>query len=342
MIQYHKPNLDITQDDLGKIADILNSGWVSIGKYVNEVEEYFRSQYSVKHAIACSCATQGLIIAIKSAGWKNKRIAVPSFTWPSTIYAIEANIDNKPIFCDIKRDTLNMDLQTINKDSYDAVISVDIFGSASKVETDKPVIYDAAHGFGLKNLGHRGLAEVVSFSFTKTVTATEGGIILTQDDTIAEIAYELRRLSARMEEVNALILLKSIKDFDKNTQRKKEIYGQYKRLLKFDYCEQKLSEDSNFSVFPIILKENAIRNAIVQEFNKKGIEYKIYYQPLVEGLPVTDWIYNHILCLPIYPKLTDNEVHEICETANHASKNIHVGHNYLRNSQYIKSYFGKE
>jgi dTDP-4-amino-4,6-dideoxygalactose transaminase len=269
-------------------------------------------------------------------------VAVQSFTWPSTIYAIEANIGNKPVFCDIHRDTLNLDLETISKDSYDNVIAVDVFGNEANIETDKPIIYDAAHGFGLKNLGHRGLAEVVSFSFTKVATAMEGGIILTQNEELSEIAYELRRLSARMLEINAYILLKAIKEYQANYDSKKRIANMYSKLLKLDYIGQKTSSSSNYSVFPIILRESAVRNAIIKEFDSKKIEYKIYYQPMVEGLPVTDWVFEHILCLPIYTNLTESDIIEICSVANSASKHIHVGHNYLRNSKYIDSYLRSE
>jgi dTDP-4-amino-4,6-dideoxygalactose transaminase len=267
---------------------------------------------------------------------------VQSFTWPSTIYAIESNIGNTPVFCDINRDTLNMDLNSICSDEYDVVMAVDVFGNEAKVETDKPIIYDAAHGYGLKNLGHRGLAEVVSFSFTKVATAMEGGIILTQDDSLAEVAYELRRLSSRMSEINAYVLLKNIRNYDSNYARKQEISKTYKKLLKFDYMEQLNDTMSNLSVFPIILYESSVRDAIKKAFDEKSIEYKVYYQPLVEGLPITDWVFDHILCLPIYPKLSESEIIEICDVANAASKRIHVGHNYLRNSHYIKSYFRLE
>jgi len=342
MIQYHKPNINIGCEDLQKIKEILCSGWVSIGKYVGEVEDYFRKTYSVKHAIACSSATQGLIIAIKSAGWRNKNIAVQSFTWPSTIYAIEANIGNKPIFCDIDRNTFNIDLHTIDSDAYDTVIAVDVFGNEANVETNKPIIYDAAHGFGNKNLGHRGLAEIVSFSFTKVATAMEGGIILTQSDEIAEISYELRRLSARMLEINAYILLKSISRYKENYEKKVNIASLYKEMLTIDYFSQKCFVEPNLSVFPIVFRESSVRNAVVKSLEENKIEYKIYYQPLVEGLPVTDWLFDHILCLPIYPDLKEEDVKDICCIINSSSKHIHVGHNYLRGSKYIESFLRVE
>ena len=340
MIQYCKPNISFNDDDIEKIQSILKSGWVSIGENVKNIEDYFCQTYNVKHAIACSNATQGLTIALKSAGWREKRIAVPSFTWPSTVYAIESNLGNSAVFCDINRETFNIDLSTISPDSYDAVVGVDIFGNECNVQkyTDKPVMYDAAHGFKLTNLGHRGIAEVVSFSFTKVVTAMEGGIILTNDSNLAEIAYELRRLSSRMLEINAVILKRSISNYEDNYNKKIDCINLYRKNLTLRYTEQRIDSNSNYSVFPIILEENAVRDSIIKAFEKEGIEYKAYYQPLVEGLPNTDWLFSHILCLPAYPLLKKDDVEKICEVANKASTHIHVGHNYLRNSKYLNRY----
>lgn len=338
MIQYNKPNISLEESDIESIKSVLQSGWISIGKNVELVESYFRKTYGVKHAIGCSNATQGLTIAFKSAGWRGKRVAVPSFTWPSTVYAIESNIGNSAVFCDINRETFNINLDSIPKDSYDVVVGVDVFGNECNVSTDKPIIYDAAHGFKLDNLGHRGLAEVVSFSFTKVVTAMEGGMILTNDDALAEIAYELRRLSSRMLEINAIVLTRSIANYEENQRKKMKCIDTYVQHLKMDYTRQLIPSCSNYSVFPIILKETAVRDSIIKAFEKEEIGYKEYYQPLVEGLFNTDWVFSHILCLPAYPSLMTEEILRICDVANKASTHIHVGHNYLRNSKYLDQY----
>ena len=338
MTQYNKPNISLNEDDLKLVKEVLDSGWVSIGKYVEAVETFFKRAYKVKYAIGCSNATQGLMIAIKSAGWRNKRIAVPSFTWPSTIYAIESTVGNSAVFCDINRKTFNIDISRLPPDSYDAVVGVDVFGNECHVPEGKPIIYDAAHGFGLKNLGHRGLAEVVSFSFTKVVTAMEGGMILTNDDNLANIAWELRRLSSRMLEVNAIVLSRSILNHEENQKKKLACIETYIKYLDVEYTRQEIPVCSNHSVFPIILSETAVRDAIIKAFNREGIEYKVYYQPLVEGLINTDWVFSHILCLPAYPLLEEEEIKKICEIANKASRDIHVGHNYLRNSSYLNRY----
>lgn len=352
-IQFSKPMISLDGEDYEKIKAVINSGWVSIGRYVEELENEFKKRFKVKHAIACSSCTQGLIIALKAAGWRNKRIAVPAFTWPSTVYAIESNIGNTPVFCDIDPKTWLIDLESRDDESYDVVLAVDTFGNQANVKTTKPVIYDAAHGFNLKQLGHRGIAEVVSFSFTKVVSTSEGGVILTNDDEIAKTAYELRRLSARMEEINAIIGLRSIKNYEKNQQQKLNIIQKY--IDSFNFTLQQIPECTNYSVFSILLDSAQSRDAIAKAFKENNIEVKIYYEPLVEGLPNTDWIYSHIISLPTYPdiaskqeylcKLIDESVRKsyAIRESDILTTNVPIpGKTYLKETGYLKTYLRRE
>lgn len=355
LIQFSKPSIELMWKDYHKVKGIINSGWVCIGKYVEELENKFKKRFKVKHAIACSNCTQGLIIALKSAGWRNKRIAVPPFTWPSTIFALESNIGNTPVFCDIDPSTWIINLKNINSDSYDAVLAVDTFGNQARIATNKPVIYDAAHGFDLQDLGHRGLAEVVSFSFTKVVSASEGGMILTNDSDLANTAYELRRLASRMEEINAVIALRSLSNYARNQKAKLDIMKKYLKSFKFKYAVQKIPINTNHSVFSILLPNMEQRNAIANALKKNGIEFKIYYEPLVEGLPNVDMIYSRIISLPTYPAIGKYQPH-ICKIINESiektsfdykddilqHKTVTPGKRYLRESGYLNTYLRKE
>jgi len=314
-INYYQPSLRLTKDDMNEINNIFTSGWVSISNNVEKLEEVCRKKFNVKYAIACSCCTQGLIISIKASGWKNKRIAVPAFTWPSTVYAIECTTGNKAVFCDIDISTWQMDLDSIDYDSYDVVLGVDLFGNQLKLNTDKPVIYDAAHGFGLEGLGSRGDAEVVSFSFTKVVSATEGGMILTNNKKIYETAYELRRLSARMEEVNAVVALRSIADYKKSHSKRIDIIQLYNNNLKISYQSQVIPIDTNYSVFAIMLDSKEIRDLVVDVLEENNIEVKVYYEPIIEGLNSTDLLYARIIALPVYSQMKDS-IKFICDIIN--------------------------
>jgi dTDP-4-amino-4,6-dideoxygalactose transaminase len=330
--------MNLNGSDYTKIRKIIESGWVSIGKNVEALEGMARDLFSVKHVVGCSCATQGLIIALKASGWKDMRIAVPAFTWPSTVYAIESCTGNTPVFCDIDRETWLIDLKGISLDDYDAIMPVDVFGNRCPIYCyDKPVIYDAAHGFGLEFVGNRGIAEVISLSFTKIATAGEGGLILTNDQNVYETAVELRRLSARMGEVNALIGLNSIKNYSKNKEKRSAIVEFYEKNLQFDYKKQKIPDETNNSVFSILVEPNQ-REHIVSAFRLNDIEVKTYYEPLVRNLKNTEWVYSRIISLPIYPSLKKEEQARIINVMNFAVENCkhNPGINYLKKSGYIE------
>ena len=353
-LRFSTPTITLERKDYADIRRVIDSGWVCIGKHVDRLESSFRQRFGVKYAIACSNCTQGLIIALKSAGWRNKRIAVPAFTWPSTIFAIESNIGNTPIFCDIDPETWLIDLGSISPDSYDAVIAVDTFGNEARLKTRKPVIYDAAHGFDLKNLGHRGLAEVISFSFTKVVSASEGGMILTNSAAIAATAYELRRLASRMEEINAIIALRSLRNYEKNQKVKVDTIDYYVEHLKFAYKRQRIPRCTNHSVFAILLNTPQERDAIADVLKRSQVEFKIYYDPLVSGLPNIDDVFSRIIALPTHPGVRPF-LGKICQLINDRMKNFPhgpacgrheaaptPGKRYLKESGYLNSYLRRE
>ena len=337
-IPFSKPTIELNKEDYVAIGEVIESGWVSIGKHVEALEQYFVKRFKVKYAIACSCATQGLTIAMKAAGWRKKRIAVPSFTWPSTVYAIESSGGNIPVFCDINHKTWLMDISYLSPEEYDVIVAVDVFGNQARINTDREIIYDAAHGFGMEMLGSRGIAEVVSFSFTKVVSSMEGGMILTNNDNVADVAKELRRLSGRMEEINAIVCLRSLKNYKRNQDAKLDIIEEYRKRLNFDYTIQEIPNATNHSVFSIMLPNQQMRDAIAEAFKKNGIEVKIYYEPLVGGLPNTNSVFTRIISLPTYPAIK-NYVKEICYIANNAvvdSVDKYVqGKRYLFKSGYL-------
>lgn len=318
-IRYANPHFDITEEDLRVIKGILCSGWVSISKHVLELEENFKKMCGVKYAIATTSASQALLLTVKALGWKKMKVALPSFTWPSTYYAIEKFADIEPVFTDIDPQTWLIDLNYLKKcrKKFDAVIAVDLFGNQCSVDTDRPVLYDAAHAFGLPRLGKRGLVEVVSLSFSKIITACEGGIILTDDEGFSEEVRYLRRVVSRMSEINAYLCNQAIKNKEKYFTRRKEIVNLYHKHLKIPYRNQKIPEATNYSVFSILLPSNKDREKIVNCFNRNSIEVKIYHDPLVNGFPVTDDIFSRIIALPVNYDFKDH-VPMLCDLINKA------------------------
>jgi len=118
-----------------------------------------------------------------------------------------------------------------------------------------------------------------------------------------------------MTEVNAFIGLKSIKDYDKNKEIKKNIIQLYRDNIKIPYKEQVTNSNSVYSVYSIIFNTIKKRNAVAEKFIKNNIEVKSYYKPLVFGLKNTDYIYNRILSLPVYQGI-EKEIEKICKLIN--------------------------
>jgi dTDP-4-amino-4,6-dideoxygalactose transaminase len=204
----------------------------------------------------------------------------------------------------------------------DAFLPVDVFGNKSFIETNLPVIYDAAHGYGLSDLGQRGNAEVISFSYTKIVQGMQGGAILTNDDALAEKCRIMVHRYGKITELNAYIVLKSIGDYCDNRSAREEIIIEYHTLIKVPRKEQVIQTETNYSVYAILLETTETRDKIYDALVKNDVETKIYYQPVVEdteyfrrAYPNTFDIYSRILALPVYPDL---EVEPICKIINEA------------------------
>ena len=321
-VPFHKPKFDYFGLDKQFFERDLKAGRAVNGMHTDKLQRYFRATYNVKHAIACASCTAGLTIAIKAAGIRHQFVALPAFTWPSTRYAVDCNW-NQTLFHDIDEETwlLKDSFPLIAAERYnrstpiDAVVSVDTFGNQSDIHTTLPVIYDAAHGFGLPKLGNRGLAEVVSFSFTKAVTAMQGGMILTNDDNLAMHANEMVQLTAKMCEINAMICINSINDYPRQQKIRHAIMDEYRHNIKIPFWEQAVNGATNYSVFAILTNHTKERDRIVRGFKKYGIEVKVYYEPLVSYHKNTDSVYSRIIALPVYEEMR-SEIPLICDLIN--------------------------
>lgn len=302
-LRFSSPHIFWTEQTRQAFEKAISTGWISISENMNQLEKVCQELFGVAHVIACSSATQGLAIALRAAGWTGIKVGLPSFTWPSTLYALQVN-NCRPVFADIDPETWLMEVDSL-PETVDACLPVDTFGNqwSPPGDLDVPLIIDAAHGFGLPRLGKRGVFEVVSMSHTKIPTAGEGGLILTADRKLAEEATELRRLAARMSEFSAIIGLESIRQYPQLAAARKRIIDQYDRELKIDKIRQRVPEATSRSVYALRIRDLELKKCICAKLAEHQIEFKTYYDPLHAGLPETDLLYREILCLPVYPKI---------------------------------------
>ncbi len=200
--------ISLEKDINRAVLEVLSSSDYIMGKAVKQFEKEFASYLKVKNAISVANGTDALIIAMKALGIKEgDEVITTTFTFFSTAESISA-IGAKPVFVDIDTATFNIDCsKLINKitDKTKAILPVHLFGLPANMkdilviakEQGLYVIEDACQAIGAEYHGKKvgTLGDVACFSFfpTKNLScAGDGGMIVTNNDDIADIARAIR------------------------------------------------------------------------------------------------------------------------------------------------------
>ena len=252
-----KPALSDTADTGRRIERILESGLLTNGATVRLLEEAAAEYLSVRHVVALSNCTAGLMLVLQACGAGMGDVVLPSFTFAATAHA--ARWAGGGIrFADVDSKSLTVDPNEVAErlEGAVAVMGTHLYGTPCAVErlqevADKaelPLVYDAAHAFGSRHngkpIGGFGVAEVFSLSPTKVVVAGEGGLVATNDDDIAQHCRIGRDygnpgdynclfpgLNARMSELHAAVALSSLKGLDERVTRRNELVAAFKETV---------------------------------------------------------------------------------------------------------------
>lgn len=340
-----------------RYEDVLNSGMITNSKYVQEFESKVAKYLGVKFAIAVSSCTSGLMLLIRALELKGE-IIVPSFTFHATAHAVVWN-GLKPVFVDCDPETYNIDPEKVEKaitTKTSAIIAVHIFGNPPDIDALEKIakkhkirlFFDAAHGFGSryngKNVGGFGDAESFSLSPTKLLTAGEGGMVTTNDDTIAarvkmgrnygdpgSYDCDFSGLSARMSEFNALLGIESLKMLKNNVKRRNTMVRLYKELLSkipgIKFQKINARNQSSFKDFSIMIDQNEYgmdRDELCEALLAENIVVKKYFYPPVHkqkaflaygtedgDLQCSNQISLNSLSLPLYSHIDEAVIKKI-------------------------------
>lgn len=191
----------------GKIAEVLDSGALTMGRFTREFEARFAELTGAAYAVATSNGTTALEIIIRALGVQGKSIVVPTNTFLATAFAV-MHSGNRVIFADSEPETLCLDPRDVARritDDTAAVILVHIGGIVSPAsdairslcEAKKIyLIEDCAHSHGStlrgRQSGTLGIAGAFSFFPTKVLVTGEGGMITTNDEGLYKEALMLR------------------------------------------------------------------------------------------------------------------------------------------------------
>ena len=311
-IAFAKPVLPTAAELAGELAQILESGIVTNGPFTKAFERDVAEHLNVRHAVAVSSATSGLMIAYRCLGLSGK-VVVPSFTFMATVSALVwAGIT--PVFADIDRQTGNLDASAAEAaitSETSAIVAVHNSGNPADIAELEaiaarhriPLIFDAAHGFGSlwkrEPVGAQGDVHVFSLTPTKLVVAGEGGIVTTNDDGLAarlRIAREYGNpgnydcefagINARMPEISALLGQHSLRHLESAVMRRNEIAAYYRqRLGQLPGISFQLVRSGNrcsFKDFSITIDAAAFgltRNELQKVLDAENIDTRTYFDP---------------------------------------------------------------
>ena len=189
-----KPYITLYMKDF--VMQILESGFLTEGKFNKKFEQSISAYCKVKDAISVPNATIGLELALNCLGKKGSEVIIPSFTHPATALAI-AHAEMIPVIIDINPSTMLIDYNRINdaiSDKTSIIMPVSIFGNPIdyselfQFNKTKYIVEDAACSIGssYNEIMTGSLADVSVFSFhpRKTLTTGEGGMIVTNNTTV--------------------------------------------------------------------------------------------------------------------------------------------------------------
>lgn len=212
------------------------------------------------------------------------------------------------------------------------------------------IIYDAAHAFGVKDqsgsiLNHGDLA-AVSFHATKVFNTFEGGAIVCADKETKQRINNLKNfgivnevsvvdpgINGKMSEINAALGLLQLKYADQIFEQRQSVDQRYRQgfsdLASIVLPPQLDGVTSNYSYFPILVTDAypLKRDELYEHLKQHGVYSRRYFYPLITtfpmyhslpsahpvNLPVAHHVADRILCLPIYPSMTDADITRVIE-----------------------------
>ncbi|XAH22658.1 UDP-4-amino-4-deoxy-L-arabinose aminotransferase [Xylophilus sp. GW821-FHT01B05] len=203
-LPFSKPS--IGDAEVAAVTEVLRSGWITTGPKHHALEKRFAEHLGARHAVALCSATAAMHLTLLALGiGPGDEVITPSMTWVSTANMV-CLLGATPIFVDVDRDTLMVSPEAVAAaitPRTRAIIPVHYAGAACDLAPLRaiaerhgiPLIEDAAHAVGTRYqgepIGRQGTA-IFSFHAIKNLTCAEGGMLVTDDDALAERVRRLK------------------------------------------------------------------------------------------------------------------------------------------------------
>ena len=352
------------EEYVAEIAPLWETHWLTnMGAKHHELEARLEELLGVDcvalftnghNAIECALETLGI-----GADGRDQVITTP-FTFASTTHAITRK-DLMPVMADIKEDDCTIDpaaVEALIGERTAAIMPVHVYGNLCDVDAladiaerhGLPLIYDAAHAFGVKRDGVSAAAfgDVSCFSFhaTKVFNTVEGGAVCSKDAGLKERLNQWKNFgitgqesveyaggNAKMNEFCAAMGLCNLRHLDDELEQRRKVVERYRERLSGVAGLRLLTGpragvQENYAYLPVEFDpaQGPSRDEVVAALAEQGIFARKYFYPCTntfacyEGMfdpaatPVAQRVSQHVLTLPLFAGLPTETVDLICDT----------------------------
>lgn len=353
------------KEELKNVVECLKSNWISSkGKFIDEFEEKFSSYVGTRYGVTTTSGTTAIHLGLASLNIsQGDEVIIPTFTMIASAFPL-IYLGAKPVLVDADKNTWNIDIKKIEEkitDKTKAIMPVHIYGCPVNMDPlikiardyNLYVIEDAAEAHGAEYKGRKAgsLGDIGCFSFyaNKIITTGEGGMMVTNNKEIYQMAKMLKDLAFikkrrflhyhlgfnyRMTNIQAAVGVAQLKKIDVLAQKRIENAYLYNELLRDIEGITLPPENSGIKnaywMYSILIDKNKFgigRDELAQMLRKEGIETRPFFIPMHkqpvfmkmglfkgERYPVAEMLSEGGINLPSSSLLKKKEIEFICST----------------------------
>jgi len=362
-------NPEIGENEFTLVLEAIKSGWISSkGYFIDKFEQEFTKWMGVKHAITVSNGTAALHLALLALNiGPGDDVIVPDITFASPANMV-IEVGAKPIFIDVNHEYWCIDPKKLEKsitNNTKAIIVVHLYGHPAKMDEILEIaeryglyiIEDCAEAHGAEFMGRKvgSFGHIATFSFygNKIITTGEGGMVITNDDDLADRIRLYRDhgmkprywhivvgYNYRMTNVQAAIGLAQLRKIDKLIEKKRYIARVYSEELS-NIPGLELHPEMEWAkcvywLYSILVDKGSFglsRDELISQLSKDGIETRRFFYPLhvmpaykqyatlsSSNFKVSTYLSEHGMNLPSGPRISDDELMYIIDKIRKAAK----------------------
>jgi len=337
---------ELGEAELAEVRAVLESGALTMGPKVDELEQLVASACGVEHAVAVANGTAALHLAVLALGiGPGDEVIVPAYTFPATANVVRL-AGATPVLVDVDPATFNLDLERVYEavtPRTKAVLAVHLFGRPldwealqSAVPPELVLLEDAAGALGARwrgmPCGGLGAAGCLSFHPRKIVTTGEGGAVTTNDAGIAAAVRRLRHhgiegtdlaqpsTNYRLADILCAVGIPQLRRLDELLAERTRVAEGYTERLRdlVDVPDADPGDTHGWQAYVIRLDR---KDEALEALRAEGIEVQIGTYALQRlsayrdqgPFPGADEAFARALALPLHSRLTPADLDRVAE-----------------------------